>query len=896
MDFLQAEDQMDLASTPAVPLEDVDFELDDIREISAEPNQDIMVQDEPEHPLADSDLMQPSMSDHVDDDLMLDEDTITQQDVQADLPELQMDNHLDDGDQLDEDDDILYEDEEGLVEDGGTIEDLTKEQGMVEMGAGHPETTQEIQSFDNVKTKLQATADVGPYANEELRGAEETNNNLEEQQASPAGTIVDVSQDGNASTRPGSDILNQQPGLTFLEHNPNNGSEAQADIDFYDESTTNERNQAELEVNSSNVLSLEENTASSDESSAHAEASENLSHDAAHDSESRVYPNTSSTPKKDRVGSTLPDSLLHTVKVNYLGTEMCLFPPTEDDDSEMFFLEDQSLAQESLNKMLAACRDVLANTIGQDDELVLDVASLGLHISEDSSYAARLTLSQIIDVYIALAHNDNVTNIEPLSCSLSSRISLASQYAYLQAAANDGRTLTQILSENTFAPLEEREDGENERDGLGYQPAEIHREDVLAMSKGTDGVALENQQDSDLLNSQPDAIHESMNAGITSPAGVTRHESEIGPFEGNGDELGVNKNAESRDSVLHDKEQESSSATKRDIEDIKGDYDTSLDFCFGPGICSCSSCANKITDTTTSPFDNQNNEESTEDLFHSDGDAAKDFSLVESTSAVAQDDVEESDIGSNPQDTVSSRTVEAEDNQFEEDIFSQEGHTSGYDNSNLTANQADNVENFENFEVEEQDLDEPDFRIHSTHGRQPETGSKTNFGQPAAVSNLGVEDNVELPMQKREDNQGNIYAEADDKLLNFDDEQGDNRVKEEDRESSSSAYRFDASEHEAVPKRDALNGFTNSHDTTSANHNNPYRFEKDASSKALRHDRRQSSPGQSQINTKTGPQEAAPAIPSGGMNGSKRKALEEEDDDDFDLFDTTPDKKRRRPS
>ena len=385
MDFLHAEDQMDLASTPAMPLEDVDFELDDIREISAEPNQDIMVQDEPEQPLADSDLMHSSTSDHIDDDLMLDEDTITQQDIQVDLPELHMDNHLDDSGQVDEDDDILYEDEEGLEEDGGTIEDLTKEQEIVEMGAGHPQTTQETQSSANVKDELQATADVGEYANEELRGAEETNNILEEQKASPAGTTVDVIYDGNASSRPGSDdIVNQQPGLTSLEHNPNNDSKIEANIDLYDESTTNERNQAEHEVNPNNVLALEENAASSDESSAQAEASENLSQHAAQDSESHVYPNTNSAPKKDIVGSTLPDSLLHTVKVNYLGTEMCLFPPTEDDDSEMFFLEDQSLAHESLNTMLAACRDVLANTIGQDDELVLDVASLGLHISEVS--------------------------------------------------------------------------------------------------------------------------------------------------------------------------------------------------------------------------------------------------------------------------------------------------------------------------------------------------------------------------------------------------------------------------------------------------------------------------------------------------------------------------------
>ncbi len=385
MDLLQAEDQMDLASTPAMPLEDVDFELDDIREISAEPNQDIMVQDEPEQPLADSDFVHSSMDVHINDDLMLDEDTLTQQDIPADLPELNMDNNIDESGQIDEDDDILYEDEESLEEDGGTVEDLTKEQEMIEIGAGLSGTTQESQSSYHAKDELQATADVGEYANEEFQGAEQTKNDLEEQQVSLVGTTADVNYDGNVSTRPGSDdVVNRQPGLTSSEHNLNDDSKLEANIDLYDESATNEQNQAELEGNRKNVLALEKNTASSNESSAQTEASENLSQHAAHNLESHVYPDVNSGSKRDIAGSTVPGSLLHTVKVDYMGTEMCLFPPTQDDDSEMFFLEDQSLAYESLNKMLAACRDVLANTIGPDDELVLDVASLGLHISEVS--------------------------------------------------------------------------------------------------------------------------------------------------------------------------------------------------------------------------------------------------------------------------------------------------------------------------------------------------------------------------------------------------------------------------------------------------------------------------------------------------------------------------------
>jgi hypothetical protein len=73
---------------------------------------------------------------------------------------------------------------------------------------------------------------------------------------------------------------------------------------------------------------------------------------------------------------------LHTVKVNYQDTEICLFPPNEDDDSETFFLVDVDLAYQSLDELLGACHDVLTGSIGDDDELVLDIPSLGLHISQ----------------------------------------------------------------------------------------------------------------------------------------------------------------------------------------------------------------------------------------------------------------------------------------------------------------------------------------------------------------------------------------------------------------------------------------------------------------------------------------------------------------------------------
>jgi hypothetical protein len=71
---------------------------------------------------------------------------------------------------------------------------------------------------------------------------------------------------------------------------------------------------------------------------------------------------------------------------------------------------------------------------------------------QGSKYAAEITLSQILDVYLTLSHNENLEYIEPLYCNLSSRVCLASQYAYLTAAAQEGKTITEITLEHSESP------------------------------------------------------------------------------------------------------------------------------------------------------------------------------------------------------------------------------------------------------------------------------------------------------------------------------------------------------------------------------------------------------------------------------------------------------------
>lgn len=73
---------------------------------------------------------------------------------------------------------------------------------------------------------------------------------------------------------------------------------------------------------------------------------------------------------------------LHPVKVLYQDSEISLFPPVEDDPTETFFLQDEGLAHAPIKELVGACRQVLGEHISDDEELILDIESLGLHLPE----------------------------------------------------------------------------------------------------------------------------------------------------------------------------------------------------------------------------------------------------------------------------------------------------------------------------------------------------------------------------------------------------------------------------------------------------------------------------------------------------------------------------------
>lgn len=73
-----------------------------------------------------------------------------------------------------------------------------------------------------------------------------------------------------------------------------------------------------------------------------------------------------------------------------------------------------------------------------------------LTIAQDSSYTSKVTLHQILDIYLRLCHNDGTNEPEALYLTLSSKLAVNSELAALDAAANEGKGLSQVHTWDEF--------------------------------------------------------------------------------------------------------------------------------------------------------------------------------------------------------------------------------------------------------------------------------------------------------------------------------------------------------------------------------------------------------------------------------------------------------------
>ncbi|EFE38098.1 conserved glutamic acid-rich protein [Trichophyton verrucosum HKI 0517] len=232
-------------------------------------------------------------------------------------------------------------------------------------------------------------------------------------------------------------------------------------------------------------------------------------------------------PRKSETGAQESEaSILHNVQVLYQDSEISLFPPKEDDLSETYFLEDEALADEPIGDLLNACRVVLGDHMGTEEELYMEIECLGLHLTE--AVHPPISLSQIVQVYLDLCRNDGDTNPGPLYITLATQPSFTQNFNTLSEAAQSGKGLSyvgkwdeyedQIVSEeheNTESQnAEEPEDTENgekdeETEASAHEPStpksqpEVnHEEDNKEGNYVNEGIEI-NANETEYQEAQP---------------------------------------------------------------------------------------------------------------------------------------------------------------------------------------------------------------------------------------------------------------------------------------------------------------------------------------------------------------------------------------------------------
>ncbi|KIW89910.1 uncharacterized protein Z519_09339 [Cladophialophora bantiana CBS 173.52] len=441
VDASQLDDKMDVASSPFRQHDDLDIDLDSIRDPSVVGSPlDDMVDDPAGLLNTRPDTMEDQPDETLLDDDMNDEQNVSMLTEQPDL-DYNMDASIEEA-QGDEDEDILYEDDEDI---GMAVPD-TEGTAEYDTNKDQPRAFEEVEA----NVILEEPADQPEQQDHTDIGTNQFETFSAE---APVPVAEDAAQDqGETRTsRVGT------PG-TSQEYPRNQAEEGQAP----------EREQGEQRDDAAEPLEQHQSAEADD----HAPQQEEGSRRGA-DSQATVETNESG-PKDQRDNTAKTEDeraaqTVHPVTLVYLEEEMSLFPPMLGDASSVYFLPDASLAFEPLDRLLAACREILTGTLDHHDELVLDVPGLGLHICEDSKYAAQITLSQILDVYLRLCNNDAGQVSQPLYCHLSSRVSLASQYAYLCSAEAEGKTYAEIAADHLDSPELQGDDAGEDHDYHEHQ-------------------------------------------------------------------------------------------------------------------------------------------------------------------------------------------------------------------------------------------------------------------------------------------------------------------------------------------------------------------------------------------------------------------------------------------
>ncbi|CAG8956811.1 hypothetical protein HYFRA_00011200 [Hymenoscyphus fraxineus] len=176
------------------------------------------------------------------------------------------------------------------------------------------------------------------------------------------------------------------------------------------------------------------------------------------------------------------------VVVVWRSVEYSLFPKSESDNPDTFFLSDPSILEQTLGEFLQAIRDVIHGELEDEDELCMAIEDLGLEIEETSTHLPNYTFGRIIDVFTKLLEND-MDEARPLYVTLRARANFSKRYEVCKSSAIDGKGLSKVIifrdesaSQEDLAASAEHAafDGELDAGGeVGEEEANLKTSDIL---------------------------------------------------------------------------------------------------------------------------------------------------------------------------------------------------------------------------------------------------------------------------------------------------------------------------------------------------------------------------------------------------------------------------------
>ncbi|KAL9602388.1 MAG: hypothetical protein Q9179_002545 [Wetmoreana sp. 5 TL-2023] len=231
-----------------------------------------------------------------------------------------------------------------------------------------------------------------------------------------------------------------------------------------------------------------------------------IPHESQVDSAEQVDSVTHGTFEDDAIQET---SYLHPVVVLYQENEMHLFPPTqaEQDQNQTYFLSDETLAGGPIGNLFNECRNVLGDSIGDQEELEISFEDLGLSIRESAPDTSNTSLVDIVEVFLHLHYNDGNETPPPMRISLLTNVRFSQKLDHLLNSVAEGKGISQLESEysaiDDLSPEHPEESGGTQ---ASTQPAEVAR---------TGDAADGNHNDRQIQSSLQDTVTESLIKGST---------------------------------------------------------------------------------------------------------------------------------------------------------------------------------------------------------------------------------------------------------------------------------------------------------------------------------------------------------------------------------------------